>query len=829
MLDLFFTQPLIQLFRGVFNLFYLLLQNYGFALIALSLLSSFVLGRMSILVDGAVCKEKRIQAILHPQIQTIRAQSKGSEKQKRLQHLYQRYAYHPFYAIRLALPLLIQLPFLFAAYHMLSAYQELDGVSFWMLPNLGESDHLLAGINLLPIVMTAINGLNIALSPLSKKERIQASVIALLFLILLYQSPSALVLYWTLNNLFALIKTLLNKRQTHKKPYIKNTLTLEQEKCFFPALILIAGLFVFYFPLQFYFSDVREFKTSIFALLKIQTIHFMMLMYLGFALWAVLRLCGFLSLLAFVLCAFALTAIVNGFFFIPDVGAMESFVFHKPENLVCNSLTPDLLIIAGAFATVILLGYIHKLSALRFALNSASLAIALICAYQIAPFDYEKIINQSLNNEQLDAQALKDAYPKINRDLLTFSKQGKNIIMIMFDQIGSIDIKQMRAENPAFDNKLEGFTFYTDTLSVGTDTITGKPGLLGGEAATPLMLNKDRNQSLEEKINEQWAQFFNFMQQHGYQAGAYDYMWLKPEIIAKKTNPQMTLLSNTDSFWSDAGEYWRKKHKYEQFNYNQSTDYFLSVYGLFRIAPSFSKDYIYTGGDWLFSVDHNFHGGKAALENYANVASMAEFASVSDRQGNAFRFFINLIPHRPYISKGCQPNNDMFAQQNAYQYARECAFIAIEPLLNFLKNNNIYDNTMIILVSDHGEQLKDWTRDIFKQESIVPKLGRMDALLMVKPFNAHGPLQVDSKDLMMNYDARQLIINTLDPANAQTPWTNLKRKRCTVNVGGRINRDEHPKTHFEFSSTICIDGKFAPETFTNKHYQYEVIDKNSTD
>ena len=63
-------------------------------------------------------------------------------------------------------------------------------------------------INLLPIIMTVVNIISceVYLKTKTLRARIQPYSFALLFLVLLYNSPSALVLYWTSNNFFYLLK-----------------------------------------------------------------------------------------------------------------------------------------------------------------------------------------------------------------------------------------------------------------------------------------------------------------------------------------------------------------------------------------------------------------------------------------------------------------------------------------------------------------------------------------------------------------------------------------------------------------------------------------------
>jgi hypothetical protein len=84
-------------------------------------------------------------------------------------------------------------------------------VPFLLINDLGKPDSLLpilGGINLLPILMTFINCAAGAIYTHGHdfKDKVQIYGMALVFLVLLYNSPSGLVLYWTFNNVFSLIK-----------------------------------------------------------------------------------------------------------------------------------------------------------------------------------------------------------------------------------------------------------------------------------------------------------------------------------------------------------------------------------------------------------------------------------------------------------------------------------------------------------------------------------------------------------------------------------------------------------------------------------------------
>lgn len=68
-------------------------------------------------------------------------------------------------------------------------------------------------INVLPIAMTLINIIAGAIytKGFKAKDKIQIYGMALVFLVILYNSPSGLVIYWTMNNVFSLVKNIFYK------------------------------------------------------------------------------------------------------------------------------------------------------------------------------------------------------------------------------------------------------------------------------------------------------------------------------------------------------------------------------------------------------------------------------------------------------------------------------------------------------------------------------------------------------------------------------------------------------------------------------------------
>jgi hypothetical protein len=183
--------------------------SYTVALIILSVFTAIMLTLLNRIFRIFPQREAQVQGIMAAQLAEIRQNYRGAQAQQKISDLYRRYRYHPVFALRSALPLIFQLPFLFAAYHALKDLPELSGVGFWIIRDLAQPDAMILGYNVLPFLMTGINLLTAGLNPEFRlKDKLQASGIAILFLALLYNAPAALLIYWTSNNLIFLLKVL---------------------------------------------------------------------------------------------------------------------------------------------------------------------------------------------------------------------------------------------------------------------------------------------------------------------------------------------------------------------------------------------------------------------------------------------------------------------------------------------------------------------------------------------------------------------------------------------------------------------------------------------
>lgn len=207
--------PIILLYRVVFLGIYQISGSFGLSLVFLSFFGGTLTWLFGKIFAKYPAREKEIQAIFAPLLDGIKKESSGEEQHKRILGLYRRYSYHPFKTLRSAIPVFIQLPFLFAAFRMISDLSILDGQSLWIIKDLSAPDSLLWRFNILPFVMTAVNAWAAMITPEFKtKDKGQALIISALFLVLLYGAPSALLIYWTMNNIIFLFRTWLGRKHS---------------------------------------------------------------------------------------------------------------------------------------------------------------------------------------------------------------------------------------------------------------------------------------------------------------------------------------------------------------------------------------------------------------------------------------------------------------------------------------------------------------------------------------------------------------------------------------------------------------------------------------
>lgn len=186
-----------------------IVSNLGCSIIILSITLNIFLLKIFLYTDRKAKEESELKAKLDSRIKAWKGVYSSAKLYAFTQTLYRQNNYHPIYALRALGGLALQLPFFYAMYFVIKDANVFNNASFLWIADLSKPD-LFFGIHLLPVLMTIFTLLNVFITAKTFNSKIQGSSICILFFILLYNMPSALVLYWTTNMIFYLCKDIIS-------------------------------------------------------------------------------------------------------------------------------------------------------------------------------------------------------------------------------------------------------------------------------------------------------------------------------------------------------------------------------------------------------------------------------------------------------------------------------------------------------------------------------------------------------------------------------------------------------------------------------------------
>ncbi len=228
-----FLQPLEWLLKKTMELFYMLIPNWGVAVILLTVLMRVIFFPLTKKSSQATQKMQEMQ----PQITALQAKYKNNPQKMNAEmaQLYKNAGYNP---ISGCLPMLIQLPFWFAMFRLFNNYFEFRGSSFipgW-IPDLSVGDSILkfgfsvpflgwSDLRILPIIYVISQLLYGKLTQTPGQTQQNPSMkmmlyfMPLFFFFIFYNAPSGLLLFWIFSNVLMLLQQIfINKSMKKKAP-----------------------------------------------------------------------------------------------------------------------------------------------------------------------------------------------------------------------------------------------------------------------------------------------------------------------------------------------------------------------------------------------------------------------------------------------------------------------------------------------------------------------------------------------------------------------------------------------------------------------------------
>ena len=846
--------PLELFFEVLYSLVNRVLDDPGLSIIFLSLAMNFLVLPLYKRADALQEEERVMDAKLKPWVTHIKKTFKGDERFMILQTYYRQNNYKTTDPLKGSVSLLLEIPFFMAAYNFLSALPLLQGASFGPIQNLGAPDAMLViggfAVNVLPILMTAINLISSAIytkgAPL--RSKIQLYVMAALFLVLLYDSPAGLVFYWTLNNLFSLVKNIFMKIPNPRKVFAwlasvtgvaalvyitvqrpveaassmavlyalalmlqlplilcyasgrrsraEVVLTRKDRATFWVGCAFLAVLTGLFIPAGVIHVSPEEFINvttqtgpMIYLLHSALTAAGFFLVWFG--IFFLLASDGGKKWMSWGISAVSVIAVVNFMFFGRDYGNMSpGLVFDI--NPVYQGRLLNLAVVAAVAALVWVL-WKKKQELLRFAILTACLAATVMSVVHIAQ------IRSTTETKTEQLQQMSGDLPSI-----PLSREGKNVIVLMMDRAVNSHVPYIMNEKPELREQFAGFTYYPNTISYGGYTNFGSPGLFGGYEYTPAEMNKRPDEPLADKHNEALKVMPDLFYNAGYETTVCDppyagYDWI-PDLSIYDEYPGMHTYNTMGQFAlkGDTAPAARADHR-------QNRNFF--CYSIFKIVPVFAQPYVYDNGNYneqvaqeaatsqtIESVSRATGLNPSFTEAYAVLQHLTDMTRIQD-SGNTFLMLTNDTTHEPallqepdYVPQAVVDNTEYDAahtdrftldgrtmkMETPYQVvhyqANMAAFLQLGEWFDYLREEGLYDNTRIIMVSDHGRSLSQFEdiELVTNFEDQYDDIMLYNPLLMVKDFGS-TEFRVDDA-FMTNADTAILATAGLIE-NAVNPFT----------------------------------------------------------
>ena len=825
--------PIIRLLEIFYLAFKDITNSIGFSVLGLSFVVTLCCLPLYVVSEGWQEKERETQKKMSKIVKHIKETFSGDERYMMLSAAYKEHNYHPIMALRSSFSLLIQIPFFIAAYTFLSHLPELNGIHFLFIKDMGVPDASFAignfNINILPIAMTLFNCISGAIYSKghSSKEKAQIYISAAVFLVILYNSPSGLVLYWTMNNVLSLVKNIFYK--------FKNPLTV-LHRCV--CVISVIGILLVVISEQktlikacvfafFIIADLIPFivRGTVFCTKKLlkTSKHETFIFLISASTIALLTGLFVPSMLIesepnnfcyigdrqspFSFLATSFFQAIGMFIFWPScfyflfnstIKKILSFsylfmAFFSTSNAILFSLSysplePTLVFMENSSLipsiTVIVLNAVCALTVLFLAIllfrkgSKNTLSIIGFVAIALIAVSGKNIITISKEYKNLANPA---KITKID-PIFHLSKTGKNVLFIMLDRAFMPFVQDIFEEKPELTKNFDGFVFYPNTLSYGQYTIFGTPGLFVGYSYTPHEMNKRTNETLQQKHNEALLSLPVLFDKNGFNSTVVDMPY--ENFLKHPTNAMYAPYPDIQHKYAKGlySSLWYEENGITPNDYTVNLiEHNLFMIGLFKACPPLLRFFVYHHEWWYAMDDDEKQDRKAFVDCYSVLDYLPELTDFSSNK-NSYIALDSEATHEPvflqapeYVpaEKITDYGNSKWRKEQQY-HVQAAAFRKLAEYFEFLKHENVYDNTRIIIVSDHGTPISTGKFENnlnFSKEHLV-------ACLLFKDFNAHTPMDFpktcipEDMTFMTNADAPALATKDLI-LNAKNPFTGL--------------------------------------------------------
>ena len=301
-----------------------------------------------------------------------------------------------------------------------------------------------------------------------------------------------------------------------------------------------------------------------------------------------------------------------------------------------------------------------------------------------------------------DLYAEKGKYISTTKNINMLS-ENKNFLILLVDCVDSREFEKVVNETDS-DYVFDDFTYFPDTMSTYGFTRDSVPYIFSGiwyEAETPY------NQYYENAFNN--SKLFSMMKRDNYDINVYD-----EELMIsnnKKYDVKNVELVNSKI---DLYSLFKQEVKYDLFKY--------LPFGLKKYSSIETLNY-------SKCKKLNKNDSEYDIFSWNNIFNYEHWNKIKLQKNNYFHFLHIEGAHFPY---DLNKNLEKLTDETNYDDKLGATISMIDTYLTRIKDSGMYDNSVIIILSDHG------------QNDLNP-VGRQNPILYIKGIDEHHKLEVSNK------------------------------------------------------------------------------------
>lgn len=425
------------------------------------------------------------------------------------------------------------------------------------------------------------------------------------------------------------------------------------KRIFIPVFALVYTLFI-YLPTDTFINNKIDFDFTF------QSYIFMML---GFAFLLSLIISFLLSVLPWyfpkfncVIVAITIASYLQYLFFNANLAVIMGDGFVGTDSLLTQTVNLEIWImilfifpVLHAYKPLLMEKFVKYSSLFMIGLETVSIVLSLILS---------------------GGYAFEEHYVAIDGEEQYTVSKNENIIVFVMDAVDNAYLETILSESPEYFEGYKDYTLYTNTCSVYDATLLSLSQMFAGAEF-------DNTLSAEEWYAKAWNSekanlFYEKFHKANYRVNAYNF----------NTYDAWNLKGKFDNyiFPTDSSQQVKIDHK-KQF-------LCLSDYGLYRAVPLCFKDFL----------DKYLYDSKAAIASEKKItyydSDFNESLHLQLSKSNQNYFIIQHL-------FGTHPGSP--SPQGDYIAETKYILTMLNDFNNQLKKLGVYDNTTIIITSDHGE------------------------------------------------------------------------------------------------------------------------------